>query len=44
MVAMPGVVQVLINMTLNPEAVALVFSPTALADHVFPLVVFTSLK
>jgi hypothetical protein len=35
-VAMPGVVQVMVNMSLNPVAVALVFSPTALADHVFP--------
>jgi hypothetical protein len=33
----PGVVQVMINMTLDLTAVA--FSPTALADHVFPHVV-----
>jgi hypothetical protein len=41
---MPGEVQALVNMTLNPVAVALVFSPTTLADHVFPHVVITFLK
>jgi hypothetical protein len=35
-VVMPGVVQVVVNMTLNPVAVALVFSIIALVDHVFP--------
>jgi hypothetical protein len=44
MVAVPGVVPVVINMTLNPMAVALVFGSTALADHVFLHVVFASLK
>jgi hypothetical protein len=44
MVAVPGVVLVMINMTLNPMAMALVFGPTALADHVFLHVVFASLK
>jgi hypothetical protein len=39
-----GVVQVVVNMTLNPMAVALVFSPTALVDHVFPHVVPAFLK
>ena len=38
----PRVVQVVINMTLDLAAVA--FSPTALADHVFPHVVFAFLK
>jgi len=33
-VVVPGVVQVMINMTLDLAAVA--FSPTALVDHVFP--------
>jgi hypothetical protein len=33
-VVVPGVVQVVINMTLDLVVVA--FSPTALADHVFP--------
>jgi hypothetical protein len=37
MVVVPGVVQVVINMTLNLMAMA--FSPTALADHVFSHVV-----
>ena len=41
-VVMPGVVQVMINMTLDLTAVA--FSPTALADHVFPHMVFAFLK
>jgi hypothetical protein len=41
-VVVPGVVQVVINMTLDLVAVA--FSPTALADHVFPHVVPTFLK
>jgi hypothetical protein len=31
-------------MILNPVAVTLLFSPTALADHVFPHVVLASLK
>jgi hypothetical protein len=35
-VVIPGKVQVMVNMTLDPVAVALVFSPTALADYVFP--------
>ena len=39
-VAMPDVVQVIINMTLDLAAVA--FSPTA--DHVFPHMVITFLK
>ena len=34
----------MVNMTLNPMAVALVFSPTALADHVIPHVVTVFLK
>jgi hypothetical protein len=38
----PGVVQVMINMTLDLMTVA--FSPTVLADHVFPHVVPTFLK
>jgi hypothetical protein len=42
MVVMLGVVQVVINMTLDLVAVA--FSPTALADHVFPHVVPAFLK
>jgi hypothetical protein len=41
-VVMPGVVQVMINMTLDLVVVA--FSPTALADHVFPHVVPAFLK
>jgi hypothetical protein len=41
-VVMPNVVQVVINMTLDLVAVA--FSPTALADHVFPHVVSAFLK
>jgi hypothetical protein len=43
-VVMPGVVQVVVNMILNPVAVALVFGPTALTDHIFPYVVFAFLK
>ena len=39
MVVVPGVVQVVVNMTLDPMAVTLVFSPTAPVDHVFPHVV-----
>jgi hypothetical protein len=42
MVVMPGVVQFMINMTLDLVTVA--FSPTALADHVFLHVVPTFLK
>jgi len=38
------VVQVMINMTLNLMAVALLLSPTSLADHVFPFVVNAFLK
>jgi hypothetical protein len=41
-VLVPGVVQVLSNMALDLTAVA--FSPTALADHVFPHVVIAFLK
>ena len=41
-VVVPGGVQVMLNMTLNLMAVA--FRLIALADHVFPLVVITSLK
>jgi hypothetical protein len=41
-VVMPRVVQVMINMTLNLTAVA--FSPTALADHIFPHLVPAFLK
>ena len=41
-VVVPCVVQVMINMTLHLTAVA--FSPTALADHVFPHVVTAFLK
>ena len=40
--AVPSGVQVVVNMTMDPMAVA--FSPTALADHVFPLMVITFLK
>jgi hypothetical protein len=43
-VVVPSVVQVVINMTLDPVVVALVFSPTALANHVFPHVVLAFLK
>jgi hypothetical protein len=39
---MPGVIQVVRNMALDLAAVA--FGPTALADHVFPLVVAIFLK
>jgi hypothetical protein len=42
MVVVPGVVQIMINMTLDLKTV--VFSPTALADHVFPHVVPAFLK
>jgi len=42
MVVVPGVVQIMINMTLDLVTVA--FSPTALADHVFPHVVPAFLK
>jgi hypothetical protein len=42
MVVVPCVVQVMINMTLDLVAVA--FSTTALADHVFPHVVPAFLK
>jgi hypothetical protein len=42
MVVVPVVVQVVINMTLDLMVVA--FSPTVLADHVFPYVVPTFLK
>jgi len=42
MVVVPSEVLVVLNMTLNLVAVA--FSLTALADHVFPLVVIASLK
>jgi hypothetical protein len=41
-VVVPGVVQVMINMTLDLVTVA--FSPTVLADHVFPHVVPAFLK
>ena len=41
-VVVPGVVQVMINMTLDLTAVA--FSPTALADHVFLHMVIAFLK
>ena len=41
-VVVPGVVHVVINMTLDLAAVA--FSPTALAFHVFPHMVFAFLK
>jgi hypothetical protein len=44
MVVMPSVVQVVLSMTLNPVTAALVFGPTALADHVFPHMVFAFLK
>ena len=42
MVVMPGVVQVVINMIW--DLAAMVFSPTALADRVFPHMVFAFLK
>jgi hypothetical protein len=41
-VVMPGMVQVVINITLDLVAVA--FSPTVQADHVFPHVVLAFLK
>jgi hypothetical protein len=41
-VVMPGVVQIVVNMTLDLVAVA--FSPIVLADHVFPHVVPAFLK
>jgi hypothetical protein len=41
---MPSVVQVMVNMALNPMVVALVFGPIALVDHVFSHVVFAFLK
>jgi hypothetical protein len=41
-VVVPSMVQVVINMTLDLMAVA--FSPTVLADHVFPHVVPAFLK
>jgi hypothetical protein len=41
-VVVPRVVQVVINMTLDLAVVA--FSPTALADHIFPHMVNASLK
>ena len=41
-VVVPGGVLVVINMTLDLAAVA--FSPTVLADHVFPHVVLAFLK
>jgi hypothetical protein len=41
-VVMPGVVQVVINMTLDLMAVA--FSPTVQADHAFPHVMPAFLK
>ena len=43
-VVLPDVVQVMINITLNLVVVALLLSPIALADHVFPFVVITFLK
>jgi hypothetical protein len=42
MVVVPGVVRIMINMTLDLVTVA--FSPTALADYVFPHVVPAFLK
>ena len=42
MVVVPGMVHVVINMTLDLATVA--FSPTVLADHIFPHVVPTFLK
>jgi hypothetical protein len=41
-VVVPSVVQVMINMTLDLMAVA--FSPTVLADHIFPHVVLAFFK
>ena len=41
-VVVPGVAQVMINMTLDLATVA--FDPTLLADHVFPHVVIASLQ
>ena len=41
-VVVPGMIQVMINMTLDLVVVA--FSPIALADHVFPHVVIAFLK
>jgi len=41
-VVVPGVAQVMIYMTLDLATVA--FSPTLLADHVFPHVVIASLQ
>jgi hypothetical protein len=43
-VVLHGEVQVMVNMTLDPVAVALVFSPTTLTDHVFPHVETVFLK
>jgi hypothetical protein len=42
MVVVPGVVQIMINMTLDLVTVA--FSPTALADHIFSHMVPAFLK
>ena len=39
---MPGMVQVMINMTM--DLVSMAFHPIALADHVFPHVVIAFLK
>jgi hypothetical protein len=36
-VVVPGEIQVMVNMTLNPVAVALFFGPTALSDLVSPM-------
>jgi len=44
MVVVPGVVQVMINMTLNLMVVVLLLSATALVNHVFPFVVIAFLK
>jgi hypothetical protein len=41
-VVMPSVIQVMSNMALDLVVVA--FSPTVLADHIFPHVVIASLK
>ena len=41
-VVVPGVAQVMINMTLDLATVA--FNPTLLADHVFPYMVIASLQ
>jgi len=43
-VVVPGVVNVMINMTLDPVTEASLFRPTLLADHVFPIVVIAILK